>query len=117
MENKIAIRKWVGALRCGDYTRCFGRLRNDADGSMCAIGLGAYINGIEPEFGCTHEFSKFVGIEVGDYSSIMSINDPNFGIHAIAAMNDTGVSWDTLADILEKKYLTAPVSAAATAAK
>lgn len=111
--NKKNIRKWVAALRSGDYTQTTGMLHRLNDG-YCCLGVACEISGIAgwEMFGnsTTCWYSDSSEDLPDSVVGWLGIEDRNPTIReydrmSAAELNDNGCSFSLIADMIEQKYL------------
>lgn len=118
--NKENIRKWVDALRSGEFKQTTGRLRNDA-GEYCCLGVACEVaikDGIDlvpfddgylrPELlGYTGGTMPVAVREWLGLSGDPIIGTGEFGLplSAISTNDSHGWSFDQIADAIEREYL------------
>jgi hypothetical protein len=99
--NKELLKRWVAALRSGEYQQCTGALTTTKDGpgtpiiGYCCLGvLQAIEPSIEPDSGKldSHDMRRVIGGHIDQYT-LVAMNDP------------MGKTFPEIADYIEKKYL------------
>lgn len=106
--NKEWAMKWVEALRSGKYTQGKGMLET-LDGRNCCLGILCRIAGLEPVvmegtklFGSS---GTFLPEEIRDKMDLYEINGRYRTKEvSLAELNDDGISFEEIADIIEKNY-------------
>lgn len=120
MPNKERIRQWLDALRSGNYKQGKGALQRN--GEFCCLGVACEV-AIKNELGIkvSHDADGFVqygteynhlppvvgewfGFERGDMFN-PRLGD-GIGSDAIRANDELKLSFEEIADALEKRYLT-----------
>lgn len=122
--NKDVIRKWVDALRSGEYRQGDGGLRDEND-KFCCLGVLCDLAEKEkvieePSLSCSnyyyaygdedndvtlpYEVRSWSGLEDCDPTLIDPTHENDEGYSA-AALNDDGKTFAELADLIEAKYL------------
>lgn len=86
----VNLSKWVDALRSGEYVQCKHRFR-DRSGRFCAIGVGAELLGDWP-VRTIAGLGESCGLRFED-------------LEAIVDLNDTGYTFDEIADYIEKEFM------------
>lgn len=119
MNNEIK-QKWVDALRSGEYQQGRHQLRNDD--SYCCLGVLCdlfaennpeqgkwYQNQVDDSWFFETDDDRFVGslpVGVAEWAQLDDINPPvkiDGGIANIASVNDHGVPFDKIAQIIEEQ--------------
>lgn len=93
--------KWIKALRSGAYTQAVGELRNtNKEGSFCCLGV--LVDILEPNKwkDKEHQFSH-CGLLSEDFCREISLS--NHLMSHLAEMNDDGVSFANIADLIESE--------------
>ena len=91
--NKKIKRKWVAALRGGNYTQIFAMLGN-GPGRRCALGVLADVVGLDGE----NEATSYGTIRELSGASALQTNE-------VLQMNDTyGWTFEQIADRVEEHY-------------
>jgi len=102
--NKDIKKKWVDALRSGEYKQGKGQLRL-YDVSFCCLGvlcnlamkegLAKWENNsfLDQEFGLPEEVTNWAGLKEGDFQICDNL----------AGMNDKGIGFEEIADVAESK--------------
>ena len=120
--NKENLRKWIDALRSGEYTQGTRRLRGD--GTYCCLGVLCDVYKKETKEGVwivrPHKLDTFYMFEVGDTQETTKPNAavlqwlgidgllsiPFYETYTLMGINDTlDWSFEMIADVLEKEYL------------
>lgn len=109
MKKEIA-EKWVEALRSGEYQQGQHRLRTED--KFCCLGVLCDISGLsEWEEREDSTYISYDSIEVILPDSVMKwagIATDNDSLHAgtkaLSAYNDSGYSFEQIADIIEKHW-------------
>lgn len=101
MVNKEFIKKWVATLRSGDYKQGKRYLRfND---KFCCLGVACDI--IDKTkwyaYGNIYNYGIFTSVLDDDTVKYIGLDDQNY----LIAMNDSGKTFDEIADYIEEKYL------------
>ena len=116
-EQKQHRQDWVKALRSGDYQQAQGTLRKGD--SFCCLGVACDISGVdewrkvETNDG-TFYYEYLVGnwqslaVEIADYYGMRDgfggfWIDPGNKISSLSTLNDRGLSFDEIANIIEKE--------------
>jgi hypothetical protein len=94
----VSLKHWVAALRSGDYKQTQGALRrveNYGSTSYCCLGVYCDLAGkkVNQTRGNT-DIYEWLELTIGKH----------FSIGKVAAMNDGGLSFDEIADWLEKEW-------------
>lgn len=125
MPNRENIRKWVDALRSGDYRQGRGALRSgyEPETSYCCLGVACDVSDVggwsgnvyrtTDEYGHSSSASSVLPYEVADWLDIGTRDRSNPDlvdiagdlIDAIAANDSLGWTFDDIADALERTYL------------
>lgn len=117
------VKKWVAELRSGKWNQGFGQMYRDYE-RYCCLGVCSmiakgvkrvpiyntysfvYPNDPENEF-CGHPnaewFSKRFGFDYVNYVAIL--NDNRYAMRNLAALNDAGVPFEAIADVIEAAIL------------
>lgn len=116
--NKENIRKWVNALRSGEYRQTKGALKNDYGhcclGVLCEVAIqhGLALTQTRTETDEGNECVAFNGEwgtapeEVVAWAGIEKSNPELLSDERAAELNDDrGFSFGQIADLIEKKYL------------
>jgi hypothetical protein len=105
-EMKANRRKWVEALRSGEFKQATGTLHSPAGGGYCCLGVAASILGIPDEDlmpgspGVEYAYSQ-VQNSLGLCDALGSFGyDRHEGL---ARLNDDGKLFDTIANIIERE--------------
>src|SRR5215470_13862201 len=72
--NKKIKRKWISALRGGNWQQCFGRLRGQGN-QRCALGVLAEVLGVEIDVDQGDLEPDLLGLDEQQYDSIYLFND------------------------------------------
>lgn len=109
MENKLPVEfkeKFLAALRSGDYKQGSLYLYNSETDCYCPIGVSTVICGVDKIFIDHVQFllhEIFNPTEAGVPEILIGdVNSPL--IKEITSMNDTGYSFNEIADFIEKNY-------------
>ena len=106
MDQEIA-RKWVKALRSGEYKQGRGRLRNRD--RFCCLGVLCNLHAqAHPKIASEQlNTTSYLGEEYALPSIVMNwvgVSSPNRLLHyrggGLATMNDTGASFDQIAQVI-----------------
>lgn len=108
--KKTVMKKWVKALRSGEYKQTKGRLRNSV--GFCCLGVLCDIYAKDKkikEFWIPygHAFSAgdtdavFLPTHIKKYSNLKSVNG-SIGNMSLAGQNDRGKTFPEIADIIEQ---------------
>ena len=96
---KPTIQKWVDALRSGKYKQAKGTLHDAKTGGFCCLGVYCKV--------ITKDSKAYLGSgsegpeEAYDkFNSLLGHKLKN----ELIQMNDTGKTFDEIADVLERKY-------------
>lgn len=136
MENKYTLpahfaKKWVEALRSGKYKQGQEMLMRYNEGGYCCLGLACEIAGIKIESGYAYSFpfdllkKKEISIDslpailqedcFGTYKADLSVEEQvNFNCK-LAKLNDTGHTFQQIADWIEANVHFEPVNLTAPA--
>lgn len=112
--TKEKMQKLVDALRSGKYQQ--GRHSLHVDGKFCCLGVACVINGMTPkyEWGFKetysyhslnfHKAKDITGFktECGNFKNHIEYKDNKYG--SLAELNDAGMSFNEIADVIEKVY-------------
>lgn len=109
---------WLAALRSGEHKQGRNRL-GKPDGPKCCLGVLCYVQGRLTADGQDDENGKFAYLSPGnpaygplvDGYCLPSNTGVEFGGHTLSelsALNDRGIPFSDIADILEKVYIDAP---------
>jgi hypothetical protein len=117
--NKANMRKWVAALRSGDYLQTQGALHKDDGycclGVVCEISkLGEWVRAEFHEVVEDPHYTYQIGYEA-EHTHLpepvrewLGVNSPNplikGNLHSIAANDSQGLSFNEIADLLEDYY-------------
>lgn len=108
MEKKYQLpkefaEKWIKALRSGDYEQGVFRLK-DEHGCYCCLGVAGAMNGIhefgDKQFYNSCEFS--LDIEDGLIPEALYGGSGNELVNTLTDKNDTGETFDSIADWIEE---------------
>lgn len=111
MPNKANLRRWVSALRSGQYQQGQSYMRSE-DNKYCCLGVAmdlAIANGVvcKPDWGKT----SITPSAVNDWFGVRGsgglndhLNHLNRVGHSPANMNDVGISFAEIADKIEAHY-------------
>ena len=88
--------KWLAALRSGEYKQCQGGLK--VDGRYCCLGVLCVVQG-----------ETFVGLNdavlhTSDIPKKFSAGLSTMDQYNLADLNDEGVSFAEIADVIEANY-------------
>lgn len=109
MKEEIKDR-WVEALRSGKYKQ--GRKVLKKGKNFCCLGvlcditkdeLGLEWNARIPASDSLDGERLFLPLSVKDYAGL-SARNPGVGVKALSDMNDTGVKFNRIADLIEKHW-------------
>ena len=104
--NKAMKRRWVRALRSGEYKQGNRRLHRE-DGSFCCLGVlldtevdGDWCLGLDPQVGgmCYYLEDEALGLGVHLDPHGISVKQEN----VLTTMNDEGQTFDEIADYIEE---------------
>lgn len=121
-HNKANIRKWVNALRSGEYKQTTGVLQNENGycclGVLCDVAVKSGLdvdvytttddNG-EPCTGYGDSWSQLPQ-EVVNWAGLENPNPMLIEDYAISLNDNRGYTFDQIADLIEKKYLSDEVA-------
>lgn len=105
--KKSVMQKWVKALRSGKYKQGKHQLR-DSDNNYCCLGVLCEISGkkydgedlFEP-----HEVASFAGFkDLGTHYLKKGYKTRQGKAHSLVELNDWGLSFKQIANIIEKNY-------------
>ena len=109
MNIKANRRKWIKALRSGQYLQGTGMLLRD--NKYCCLGVLAHIAGIEPVF--RSKTSQNTGTFAGEDTTAPRAAMEFVGLHDregrhlndeyLTTMNDGGSTFDEIADLIEQE--------------
>lgn len=102
--TKEAAEKWAAALRSGQYKQCQGRLKNEKD-EYCCLGVLCDINGFNPmymDFYVPKELR--VALEMKHSAGIFKSTNKYQNEYNLSKLNDDGVSFLAIADLIEKNW-------------
>lgn len=117
--NKARIRKWVNALRSGQYKQANGTLREGQD-TFCCLGVACEISGLsewknvvpgDPDYmyaylGDTQQMpvkvANYFGLDEGNPYIVLNKKGDEEGL---AQLNDGGKSFKQIANLIEKNFL------------
>jgi len=109
--NKEAVKKWIDALRSGDYTQCEGWLR--VKDTHCVLGVLCDVHSKEKQTECKwqpsslKEIFEYCGNEVGLVDEVeewigKDLIDSLLGAeNDLVIANDHGYNFDKLANMIE----------------
>ena len=112
MANKENIKLWVEALRSGEYEQGVGAL-HEGD-AFCCLGVACEVYqkqvgglGVEMPYRNTYEYDGETGELPGLLIDWLELNsDPKIGGKTAIRLNDEDrLSFDEIADAIEKEYL------------
>lgn len=113
MPNKENIRKWVEALRSGEYKQFKYGLTNDERSAFCCLGVACEVYRKETGLGMWSQnafdgvdnilpesVSKFLGLHYNKFQSPIVRGD------TLIQLNDSfGYDFNMIADLIEAEYL------------
>lgn len=111
MKKEIAD-KWVAALRSGDYKQGKSFLR-DSRNNFCCLGVLCNIHAQDnPELAATqnspHHYFGYNSVLPPNVENWTGMSNGTGWIYSLntslSLMNDTGKTFDTIADIIEKHW-------------
>jgi len=110
MPNKTNLRRWVSALRSGQYQQGQGFMRKN--GKYCCLGVAmdlAIANGVvcEPNWGSTSTIPDSVNAWFGIKGSGLNkklFGDAAFYSSSPSYLNDHGTSFNEIANAIEHNY-------------
>lgn len=110
--NKEIADRWVAALRSGDYAQGRGKLRRGSRycclGVLCDIsevGVWTKIDGIDGYYATSEGTdTTTVGTLVKQWSGLKTVVGRGPEGVALTDMNDTGASFATIAEYIEKHW-------------
>lgn len=109
MPNKANLRRWVKALRSGQYEQ--GKSYMRTENKYCCLGVAmdlAIANGVvcTPDWGKTANVppavNKWFGLD--DYDLNREVELPSGAVNSPANLNDGGTSFNEIADAIERTY-------------
>lgn len=123
-----ARKRWVAALRSGKYSQLAGQLMNINDNRRCCLGVAcesevtsvslhpeySSVEGIYGYYGpnssssviSTRTLPDDVSAELGFKSRNPCVMHPNGRLDTLASLNDSGTSFEEIADLIETCYIT-----------
>jgi hypothetical protein len=109
-ERVDLIKKWVAALRSGEYKQGKGTLHNTTDNTYCCLGvlgrvwgLKQYKSAIEPRL-CGYGSSATNFLDDEDFGKLAP--KKSLAVQSdLARMNDSGKSFEAIADWIEENLL------------
>lgn len=121
MPNLENIRKWVDALRSGEYYQGRDQLRSRQD-TYCCLGVACEVamrNNVELEvtyydyeyrynnerYGLPCPVLDWLGLDVRDNNPVVGTDTDETTIRAMNANDDLGLSFAEIAVLLERRYL------------
>jgi len=108
MAAKEFLKKWVRALRSGEYEQTQGALMDSFDGNKayCCLGVACVLRseelGVDPQTLSVHPERTF-----DDNGFAGEWLFPEDVQEDIAALNDSGKTFEELADHIEKEFINA----------
>lgn len=110
MKTEIA-KKWIAALRSGEYRQAKGRLRDGS--SFCCLGVLCNVHAQEfPDIAKRQrQTNAYIGAEKVPPEEVMEwsgLNERNPVVRfwemerSLAELNDEGESFETIADLIEE---------------
>lgn len=114
--NTKLIRKWVDALRSGEYKQGrFDLAQCDEEDNLthCCLGVACEMAGLKPNFGS----SSPVGIRSGSYDGSLGLLprsvanllgldlSPAVTGRSLTSLNDGGATFEEIADLIETRWL------------
>lgn len=117
MPNRENIRKWVDALRSGEYRQGYGRLRSDGSNAYCCLGVACDVSGVGRWTGSLYETDGEMpwgvsGLELPNpVVRWLGLDDrdpymESAGGDSLSSLNDSeNWDFDKIADLLESEYL------------
>ena len=106
MKKEYA-KKWVKALRSGEYKQGEKLLHNEDDNTFCCLGV---LNDLFPEMdlagGNDRALDNFYKIGLSSKLGMLPL-DTNYNVisDSLAGLNDYGWSFEKIADVIEKEYI------------
>ena len=98
--NKQNVRKWVEALRSGDFKQTTGQLY--VDGSYCCLGVACAISGVSIS---SEHFNSVLPDAVMEWLGVED-SDPEIGERRATQWNDSeGKTFEDIARLIEKEWL------------
>lgn len=122
-----ARKRWVAVLRSGEYSQLKGQLMNIGDNKRCCLGVACepevtsvplsleysevegiygYLDGSTNSWVSTRTLPYAVSVELGFRSKNPPVLLPNGRVDTLAGLNDTGTSFEEIADLIEDTYIT-----------
>ncbi len=115
MDKELAM-KWVAALRSGKYVQ--GKSYLKSDGKHCCLGVLCEIEGLPQIDGLVitafsapdgkSEYEVYPGKSLttksGAFKRFIKLKGRSAAFYELTAMNDAGVSFKTIAKLIEKYY-------------
>jgi len=97
-------KKWLKALRSGEYEQCTGRLHDD--GKYCCLGVANHLHGVSnktmdgnPKTGCAKEY---FGCVPKYMEALQDRKDDQSHSMNLIRMNDGGKSFKQIAEYIQK---------------
>lgn len=105
--KKEVMKKWVKALRSGKYKQGRSLMYNEYENTYCCLGVLCAINGIELDEG--QSVIKSQHISKLDISTVSGELPKTYKVggykkYQLSALNDSGLSFKQIANIIEKNY-------------
>lgn len=105
-EQKILRKKWVEALRSGEYNQCRGSLKDGT--GYCCLGVACEVFGMVPDYkngmfrywGNASWLPPIVKEAFGLNTCFGDFNDKT---QSLTVLNDNGKSFAEIADIIESE--------------
>ena len=101
MKKDIAD-KWVAALRSGEYKQAYGRLKKGD--AYCCLGVLCDVLGREFSNGECEGIGAYLPESVVKEAGMSSRNGLLFATKSLADMNDNGMSFNFIADVIENYW-------------
>jgi len=105
--NKENIKKWIDALRSGDYMQGSGWLHNVKENEYCCLGVACELairDGVDVRVEVCGDFCSYDGSTTALPMSVISwlgVNGSN-PLSAIEMNDERGMSFDEIANVIEE---------------
>lgn len=97
------MRKWIDALRSGNYKQGLHQLKS-TDGAYCCLGVACKVSGL-PFASTASVMPRTVQYWCGLEENNPMLKTPHGLVQAVRANDGLRMSFDEIADALEKTYL------------
>ncbi len=95
------LKKWVAALRSGDYKQ--GRRKLSCNERYCCLGVAREI--LKENFCNTIKKEKDFLLDSQEFENTFGINHDEHAQRALSSTNDNGAEFTEIADYIESEYI------------